>query len=264
MRIAGKGGCLPCRFRYALPSPISSPILAAPLFSALSLRYWSGAESDLPARGRYGASGDDRAGNYKVGTWAHKKPMSHNTFGHLFRVTTWGESHGPAIGCVIDGCPPGIPLDDRRHPGLSRQAPARPVALHHAAARARPGAHPLRRVHRRGTAAGHHRHADRARHRQRRRAVQGLRRHQGQVPPRPRRLHLSGEIRHPRLPRRGPSSARETAIRVAAGAVARKVVPGVRVRGALVQIGPHTIDRAQLGLGRGRAATRSSAPTPRP
>ncbi|MEL6368099.1 MAG: chorismate synthase, partial [Pseudomonadota bacterium] len=54
--------------------------------------------------------------------------MSHNTFGHLFRVTTWGESHGPAIGCVIDGCPPGIPLTpediqsqlDRRRPGTSR------------------------------------------------------------------------------------------------------------------------------------------------
>ena len=36
--------------------------------------------------------------------------MSHNTFGHLFRVTTWGESHGAAIGCVVDGCPPGLPL----------------------------------------------------------------------------------------------------------------------------------------------------------
>ena len=36
--------------------------------------------------------------------------MSYNTIGHLFRVTTWGESHGPSIGCVIDGCPPGIPL----------------------------------------------------------------------------------------------------------------------------------------------------------
>ena len=34
--------------------------------------------------------------------------MSHNTFGHLFRVTTWGESHGPALGCVVDGMPPGI------------------------------------------------------------------------------------------------------------------------------------------------------------
>ena len=54
--------------------------------------------------------------------------MSHNTFGHLFRVTTWGESHGPAIGCVVDGCPPGVPLTadmlqvflDQRRPGTSR------------------------------------------------------------------------------------------------------------------------------------------------
>ena len=54
--------------------------------------------------------------------------MSHNTFGHLFRVTTFGESHGPAIGCVVDGCPPGIPLSeadiqrylDERRPGTSR------------------------------------------------------------------------------------------------------------------------------------------------
>ena len=38
--------------------------------------------------------------------------MSHNTFGHLFRVTTWGESHGPALGCVVDGCPPGIALTE--------------------------------------------------------------------------------------------------------------------------------------------------------
>ena len=51
--------------------------------------------------------------------------MSHNTFGHLFRVTTWGESHGPALGCVVDGCPPGLKLTeadlqhwlDRRKPG---------------------------------------------------------------------------------------------------------------------------------------------------
>ena len=54
--------------------------------------------------------------------------MSHNTVGHLFRVTTFGESHGPAIGCVVDGCPPGIPLVeadiqkdlDRRKPGQSK------------------------------------------------------------------------------------------------------------------------------------------------
>jgi chorismate synthase len=54
--------------------------------------------------------------------------MSHNTFGHLFRVTTFGESHDPAIGCVVDGCPPLIPLEqgniqtflDQRRPGMSR------------------------------------------------------------------------------------------------------------------------------------------------
>ena len=54
--------------------------------------------------------------------------MSFNTFGKIFRFTTWGESHGPAIGCVIDGCPPNIPLSekdiqedmDRRRPGQSR------------------------------------------------------------------------------------------------------------------------------------------------
>ncbi|HKN08005.1 MAG TPA: chorismate synthase, partial [Pseudomonadota bacterium] len=54
--------------------------------------------------------------------------MSFNTFGHLFRVTTFGESHGPAIGCVVDGCPPGIvltetdiqPYLDKRRPGQSR------------------------------------------------------------------------------------------------------------------------------------------------
>jgi len=54
--------------------------------------------------------------------------MSHNTFGHLFRITTWGESHGPAIGCVVDGCPPGIELAEgdiqpwleKRRPGQSK------------------------------------------------------------------------------------------------------------------------------------------------
>ena len=54
--------------------------------------------------------------------------MSHNSFGHLFRFTTWGESHGPAIGAVVDGCPPGLALSeadiqpwlDKRRPGTSR------------------------------------------------------------------------------------------------------------------------------------------------
>ena len=55
--------------------------------------------------------------------------MSHNTFGHLFRVTTWGESHGPAIGCVVDGCPPRIALTEADLQGLlDKRRP--PVALH--------------------------------------------------------------------------------------------------------------------------------------
>ena len=116
--------------------------------------------------------------------------MSYNTFGHLFRVTTFGESHGPALGCVVDGCPPGIALTeadiqtdlDRRRPG----------------------------------------HADYTYD-----AKYGLRDYRGG----------------------GRSSARETAARVAAGAVARKVLNSlygeVVIRGALVQMGTKTIDRAR-------------------
>ena len=63
--------------------------------------------------------------------------MSFNTFGHLFRVTTFGESHGPAIGCVVDGCPPRIPLTEADiQPYLDKRRPG-PVPLHHATARAR-------------------------------------------------------------------------------------------------------------------------------
>ena len=59
--------------------------------------------------------------------------MSGNTFGHLFCVTSFGESHGPAIGCVVDGCPPGLVLSeadlqpelDRRRPGTSRHVTQR-------------------------------------------------------------------------------------------------------------------------------------------
>ena len=128
---------------------------------------------------------------------AERRRVSHNTFGHLFRVTTWGESHGPAIGCVIDGCPPRIPLSeadiqpylDRRRPGQSRfttqrQEPDR-------------GSHPLRRL--RGA---DDRHADRTGNRQCRSAVEGLQQHRPQLPAGPRRPHLPAEIRHPRLSRR--------------------------------------------------------------
>ena len=167
--------------------------------------------------------------------------MSHNTFGHLFRVTTWGESHGPAIGCIVDGCPPRLPLSeadiqpwlDRRRPGQSRFTTQRqepdevrilsgvmdgmttgtPIALQIAnvdqrsrdygaiAAQFRPG------------------HADLTYE-----LKYGIRDHRGG----------------------GRSSARETAMRVAAGAVARLVLGGdVRIRGAMVQMGAHAVDRSK-------------------
>ena len=171
--------------------------------------------------------------------------MSHNTFGHLFRVTTFGESHGPALGCVIDGCPPGIPLVageiqaelDRRRPGQSRFTTQRrepdevrllsgvfaddrtgqqvttgtPIALliENVDQRSKDYSD-IRDKYRPG-------HADYAYD-----VKYGLRDYRGG----------------------GRSSARETAARVAAGAIARKVVPGMVVRGALVQVGPHAIDRA--------------------
>lgn len=163
--------------------------------------------------------------------------MSHNTHGHVFRVTTWGESHGPAIGCVVDGCPPGIalteadiqPFLDRRRPGQSkfttqRQEPDQvrilsgvfqglttgtPIALQientdqrskdysDIAERFRPG------------------HADLTYH-----LKYGVRDYRGG----------------------GRSSARETAMRVAAGAIARKVLgAAIVIRGALVAMGGDSI-----------------------
>jgi chorismate synthase len=172
--------------------------------------------------------------------------MSHNSFGHLFRVTTWGESHGPAIGCVVDGCPPGIPLDaadiqadlDRRRPGQSRFVTQRRepdeveilsgVFLDGAGRQVTTGT-PLslliRNVDQRskdyGEIAEKFRpgHADYTYQ-----AKYGIRDYRGG----------------------GRSSARETAARVAAGAIARKVLgSGISIRGALVQIGKVKIDRAR-------------------
>ena len=125
--------------------------------------------------------------------------MSGNTFGTLFAVTNFGESHGPAIGCVIDGCPPGMALReadiqpdlDRRRPGTSR--------LRHPAQRARCGGNPLRRL--RGQ---DHRHADRPADPQHRPAQQGLRQHPADLPPRPCRLHLLAQVRPARPARRRP------------------------------------------------------------
>jgi chorismate synthase len=172
--------------------------------------------------------------------------MSHNTFGHLFRVTTWGESHGPAIGAVVDGCPPRIPISeeeiqhylDRRRPGQSRFTTQRrepdtvrilsgvfadeesgqllttgtPISLFIENVDARSKDYSdIKDSYRPG-------HADYTYD-----AKYGIRDWRGS----------------------GRASARETASRVAAGAIARKVVPGMIVRGALVQMGPHAIDRTK-------------------
>ena len=164
--------------------------------------------------------------------------MSHNSFGHLFRFTTWGESHGPAIGCVVDGCPPNISLSepdiqvflDQRKPGTSKYVTQRkeadavkilsgvfegkttgtPISLlientdqrskdySEIKSRYRPG------------------HADLTYD-----AKYGIRDYRGG----------------------GRSSARETANRVAAGAIARKVLgEDIKIQAALIQIGEHMID----------------------
>ncbi|WP_419825214.1 chorismate synthase [Sphingomonas sp.] len=164
--------------------------------------------------------------------------MSLNSFGHVFRFTTWGESHGPALGAVVDGCPPGLALTeediqpwlDRRRPGTSRFTTQRrepdrvrilsgtfegrttgtPISLmiENVDARSKDYAD-VAQAYRPG-------HADYAYD-----AKYGLRDPRGG----------------------GRSSARETAARVAAGAVARAVIPEVRVRGYLVELGGDPIDR---------------------
>jgi chorismate synthase len=169
--------------------------------------------------------------------------MSHNSFGHLFRITTWGESHGPAIGCVVDGCPPGIKLTeadiqgflDKRRPGQSkyttpRQEPDTVKILSGVFEDAdgaqvttgTPIALEIKNVDARSKDYGDIKDKFRPGHADYTYFLKyGLRDWRGS----------------------GRASARETASRVAGGAVARKVVPGMRVRGALVQIGPHAIDR---------------------
>jgi chorismate synthase len=167
--------------------------------------------------------------------------MSHNTFGHLFRVTTWGESHGPAIGCVVDGCPPRLALSeadiqpwlDRRRPGQSkfttqRQEPDQVRILSgvfEGLTTGTPIAMQIENVDQRSKDYGE--------------IAQRFR---------PGHADLTYELKYGIRDYRGGgrSSARETAMRVAAGAIARRVLgPEVRIRGALVQIGPHRIDRAR-------------------
>jgi chorismate synthase len=172
--------------------------------------------------------------------------MSHNTFGHLFRVTTFGESHGPALGCVVDGAPPRIPLTeadiqpylDKRRPGQSRFTTQRqePDAVRilsgvftDEASGAQvttgtPIALLIENVDQRSKDYSDIKDKYRPGHADYTYDVKyGLRDYRGG----------------------GRQSARETAARVAAGAIARKVVPGLLVRAALVQMGPHVIDRAR-------------------
>ena len=122
-----------------------------------------------------------------------------NSFGHLFRVTTWGESHGPALGGVVDGCPPGIALAeadiqpwlDARRPGQSRFTTQRQepdhVEILSGTFEGRTTGAPI------SLADPQHRPA-----------LEGLRRHRAEIPPRARRHHLPPQVRYPRLPRRRP------------------------------------------------------------
>ena len=172
--------------------------------------------------------------------------MSFNTFGHLFRVTTFGESHGAAIGCIVDGCPPRIPLTeadiqpylDKRRPGQSRfttqrQEPDQVRILSGVfmdevtggqVTTGTPIGLVIENVDQRSKDYSEIRDKYRPGHADYTYDVKyGLRDYRGG----------------------GRQSARETAMRVAAGAIARKVVPGLTVRGALVQMGPERIDRAR-------------------
>src|SRR5688500_5996736 len=172
--------------------------------------------------------------------------MSFNTFGHLFRVTTFGESHGSAIGCVVDGCPPRIPLSeadiqpylDKRRPGQSRFTTQRqePDAVkilsgvftdEASAAQVTTGT-PIALM------------IDNVA--QRSKDYSAIK-----DTYRPGHAGYTYDVKYGLHDYRGGgrASARETAMRVAAGAIARKIVPGLEVRGALIQIGPHKVDRAR-------------------
>ncbi len=173
--------------------------------------------------------------------------MSHNTFGHLFRFTTWGESHGAAIGVVVDGCPSMLDVEvkeiqrqmDRRRPGQSRFTTQRreadevkilsgvfedehggglkttgtPISMLIENENQRSKDYSgIKDKYRPG-------HADFTYHQK-----YGIRDYRGG----------------------GRSSARESAARVAAGAIARLVIPGVKVRASLVQVGPYRIDYSRF------------------
>ncbi len=172
--------------------------------------------------------------------------MSHNTFGHLFRFTTWGESHGPALGCVVDGCPAGIALTEADiQPWLDKRRP------------------------------GQSRHVTQRREPDQVRILSGVfedERTEGQVTTgapislmienvdqrskdysdirdkwRPGHADFTYDAKYGVRDYRGGgrSSARETAARVAAGGIARKLLGDeIQIRAALVQVGERRINRA--------------------
>jgi chorismate synthase len=164
--------------------------------------------------------------------------MSDNSFGHLFRFTTWGESHGPALGVVVDGVPPDLPISaemiqrdlDRRKPGQSRYTTQRREADE---VKILSGVFEDERT-------------------------DGLRTTGTpislMIENTDQRSKDYGDIRDKYFQKYGirdyrgggRSSARETAARVAAGAVAKLVIPNVTIRASLVQIGPHKIDYANF------------------
>ena len=173
--------------------------------------------------------------------------MSLNTFGHLFRVTTWGESHGIAIGATVDGCPPGIALTeadiqpwlDRRKPGQNKfttqRKEADEVRILSGTYEGRTTGTPIQLLIE-NTDQRSKDYGD---------IAQAFRPGHADIT-----YHQKYGLRDPRGG--GRSSARETASRVAAGGVARAVlaalVPQIRITGYMVQMGPHTIDRARFDL----------------
>ncbi|WP_289154876.1 chorismate synthase [uncultured Salipiger sp.] len=171
--------------------------------------------------------------------------MSMNTFGHLFRVTTWGESHGPALGATVDGCPPGVAIDE--------------AMLQHWLDKRKPGQNKFTTQRREPDAV---------------RILSGV--FEGVTTGTPVQLMIEntdqrskdyGDIAEKFRPGHaditywqkygirdyrggGRSSARETAARVAAGGLARaalaELAPGLEITGYMVQMGPHAIDRANF------------------
>ena len=123
--------------------------------------------------------------------------MAGNSFGAFFRVTTFGESHGVGVGCVIDGCPPLLALDEKRDSARFGSPQARPIKICHAAQRAGRGGNFIRRFRREND-----RRADCDSHSQPRRAPARLRKMRDIFRPRTRRFCVSKKIRNPRLSRR--------------------------------------------------------------